>query len=114
MASQVPFVSTDGLEKLQKISLECVPEMNAVVFARLLEGSKNAANLTSLELRFCDLRDYVISQLLYHIPPNVKQLVVILGRQSQYEYRDHAESPPHLCPLLRKLGKGLPHLEFGA
>ena len=85
---------------------------------QLLKNPKStAANLTSLELRFCNLGDEVIAQLLYHAPPNIKRLV-LLCRKSEVNYDlqegTAGETAPHLCPLLRRYGKRLIHLEFGS
>ena len=112
--------SLDGLEKVENIVLEYVPELSAAILMQLLGNPKSsAANLTSLELRFCNLGDEVIAQLLYHAPPKIKRLVLLcrnghedpsLGGPDSTAF----EKPAHLCPLLRRFGKGLTHLEFGA
>ena len=112
--------SLDGLEKVESIVLEYVPELSAAILMQLLGNPKStAANLTSLELRFCNLGDEVIAKLLYHAPPNIKRLV-LLCRNGRAD--PHLGSPEgivvddsaHLCPLLRRFGKGLIHLEFAA
>ncbi|KAG8527595.1 uncharacterized protein KY384_007748 [Bacidia gigantensis] len=118
--TQHSFTALDGLEKLQSIKLECVPELDESVMAQLLGSSKIGSNLSSLELRFCMLADEAITQLLYHAPPNLKHLVILTKARHHSQHHDEEGSTrvqketPHLCPLFRKLGKGLAYLEYGA
>lgn len=106
--------STSGLKKFRSIILECPPELNSLLLMQLLGNpSAVASNLTSLELRFCNLDYETISNLIYHAPPNVKRLVLLCS-----DIRDdgfHAlHEVVHLCPLIREVSKNLVHLEFGA
>ena len=112
--------SLDGLEKIERLFLEYVPELDATILMQLLGNPKStAANLTSLELRFCNLSDDMVAQLLHHAPPNLKRLVLLCRPGHDESSLDAfgnslTESPTHLCPLLRRFGKDLTHLEFGA
>ena len=88
----------------------------------------SAANLTSLELRFCNLANDAIVQLLYHAPPKIKRLVLLCRHDSDIGADPYGDGwtddlddrlrgnavNSHLCPLLRVFGKDLVHLEFGA
>ena len=101
------------------ITLEYVPELSAATLMQLLENPPSkttASNLTSLELRFCNLGDEVIAQLLYHAPPNIKRLVLLCRSGTDYDLHDGTESEAatHLCPILRKFGRRLIHLEYGS
>ena len=119
-ASALSMASLDGLEKVESIFLEYVPELDASILTELLGNPKSvAANLTSLDLRFCNLSDNVVAQLLHHAPPNLKRLVLLCRRSHDDSTFDMdgnpiTEIPIHLCPLLRRFGKHLTHLEFGA
>lgn len=61
----------------------------------------------------------MVVQLLHHAPPILRRLV-LLCRPGHNETSLDAfgnpltEEPVHLCPLLRRFGKSLRHLEFGA
>lgn len=107
--------STYGLKKFETIILECPPELNSYLLMQLL-GNPNAVatNLTSLELRFCNLDYETISKLLYHAPPNIKRLVLLCCDSTGYGSMGPSQEIPHLCPLVRDFSKHLVHLEFGA
>ena len=114
-----PSIGFEGVEKLQTIVLEYVPELDAQVLMQLL-GNPNmtAGNLTQLDLRFCDLPNSILAQLLFHAPPNLDRLTLLCRRSNQsssqfYDYRDGLEKV-HLCPLLREYAKKLTYLEYGA
>lgn len=106
---------TNGVQKLERVVLECPPELNSGLLMQLL-GNPNsvASNLTTLELRFCNLDTETISKLLYHAPPNLKHVVLLcmFGNEG-YDGFAHDEGP-HLCPLIRDFSKNLVHLEFAA
>ena len=109
---------TDGLKRFKSIVLECPPEINPPLLMQLL-GNPNAVafNLTSLELRFCNLSYETYSLLLYHAPPNIKRLVLLCCDDPDLDYYRQYRSQeeiPHLCPLVRKFSQNLAHLEFGA
>ena len=112
--------SLEGLEKVERIFLEYVPELDATILMQLLGNPKStAANLTSLELRFCNLSDDMVAQLLHHAPPNLRRLVLLCRPGHDESSLDAfgtplTEGPAHLCPLLRRFGRNLRHLEFGA
>lgn len=106
--------STSGLKKFESIILECPPEINSLLLMQLL-GNPNAlaSNLTSLELRFCNLGYETISSLIYHAPLKVKRLVLLCSDIQDDGF--HAlQEVVHLCPLIREFSKSLVHLEFGA
>jgi len=106
--------SASGLKKLQSIILECPPEINSLLLMQLLGNpSAVASNLTSLELRFCNLDYETISKLIHHAPPNVKRLVLLCS-DIQDDGLHAFQEVVHLCPLIREFGKNLVHLEFGA
>lgn len=108
--------STSGLKTFQSIILECPPELNSLLLMQLL-GNPNAvaSNLTSLELRFCNLDYETISKLLYHAPPNIKRLVLLCcDVQDDGFHNASSHEAVHLCPLIREFSKNLAHLEFGA
>jgi len=108
--------SPDGLRKFESITLECPPEINSPLLMQLL-GNPNAvaSNLTSLELRFCNLSYETYSLLLYHAPPNIRRLVLLCCYKQDVRYHEaDPEEIPHLCPLVRKFSRNLVHLEYGA
>ena len=112
--------TTDGLEKFESISLEATPELSPSIMMQLFGDQKStAANLRTLELRFCDLGPNIIAVLLHHIPPNLSRLVLLCRERERFDSDPDSdygmeEKPTHLCPLLRQVGKSLAHLEYGA
>ena len=105
--------ATDGLKRLESITLECPPELNSSLLMQLLGIPKSvASNLARLELRFCNLDETTISTLLYHAPPNLKHLVLLRLTRSNHNYNH--ESSTHLCPLVREFAKKMTHLEYAA
>lgn len=105
--------ATDGLKRFESILLESPPELNSSLLMQLLGNPKSvASNLARLELRFCNLNEETISNLLYHAPPNLKHLVLLHSNQSYHSYSRQAR--PHLCPLIREFAKNMVHLEFAA
>ena len=118
--------NTRGLKKLETILLESTPELSSPLLMQLLGNPDSVAtHLETLDLRYCDLDEETISNLLYHAPPNLKHLVLIChtrpaGNYTSGQhmdphsiYQNHGETP-HLCPLIRDLAKRLVHLEFAA
>ena len=115
-----------GLDKLESIMLEAVPEFTPPVLTQLL-GNPLAAtsNLTNLDIRFCEVDHSTIAQLLHHAPPKLKRLC-LMSRLGDREARlwDRMErrtgpsstcaSSHHLCPLLREYSKRLERLDYGA
>ena len=97
--------------------MECPPEINPPLLMQLLgDPAAVASNLTNLELRFCNLAHDTYAKLLYHMPPRVSRLVLLLAHDSGYRHHHHSstEEIPHLCPLTREIGRKIVHLEFGA
>ena len=116
-SSSEPMLDLTGLEKLRKIKLEYVPELDAGILTQLLGNpDSTAANLTHLELRFCNLGEEIIEQLLFHAPPSLQHFVLLLrDNEAVAQPPWHNEQKTaHLCPLLRRYAKCLNHLEFGA
>lgn len=114
--------STSGLKNFRTIVLECPTELNSLLFMQLL-GNPNAiaSDLTSLELRFCNLDDLTISKLLHHAPSKVKRLVLLCCdpqgdtvHDPTYLSYENPETRVHLCPLIREFGKDLVYLDYGA
>ena len=107
--------SVDGLKKFESIILEATPELDSFLLMQLL-GNPNAvaSNLNILELRFCKLEHDVLCKFLYHMPPNVKRLILLCDRYESDESINAPSEDTHLCPLLRQVSKNLVHLEFGA
>ena len=108
--------NTEGLKRFESILLECPPELNSALLMQLL-GNPNAvaSNLTSLELRFCNLTFETYSTLLYHAPPQVRSFVLLCCDYPDIDYHGpHRGEVPHLCPLLGDFSRKLIHLEFGA
>ena len=106
--------NVDGLEKFESIVLEATPELDPPILMQFLGDQRStAANLWNLELRFCDLDANTMAELLHHIPPNLKRLVLLCRKLSEPDLYS-TEKPVHLCPLLRQVGKNLVHLEYGA
>ena len=113
-SSQTNSGSVDGLEKFESIVLEATPELSPSVLMQFLGDQRStAANLSNLELRFCDLGTNVLAELLYHVPANLERLVLLCRERSERDYWG-PERPTHLCPLLRQVGKKLMYLEYGA
>ena len=106
---------TKGLKRLERIMLECPPELDSPLLMQLLGNPDSVAvNLAKLELRFCNLDYETISKLLYHAPPNLKHLVLLCSDDgSDFGWHGGPESP-HLCPLIRDFSKKLVHMEFAA
>lgn len=115
-----PIGSLGGLEKLQALKLEYVPELDDHLLMEILEDpNSSAANLTTLELRFCNLAESMIANLLFHAPPKLERVVLLCRRPDQLvstwrDRTDHQRSDVHLCPLLRHFAKNISHVEFGA
>lgn len=106
---------TKGLERFERIMLECPPELDSPLLMQLLGNPDSVAvNLVKLELRFCNLNYETISKLLYHAPPNLKHLVLLCWDDDQDFHGYDATESPHLCPLIRDFSKKLVHLEFAA
>ena len=115
-----PIGNLDGLEKLQALKLEYVPELDGHLLMRILgDPNSSAANLTTLELRFCNLAETIIANLLFHAPPKLERVVLLCRRPDQLvpAWRDRTDRQRpnvHLCPLLRHFAKNISHVEFGA
>ena len=114
------IVLSDGLCKLESIMLETPPELSSAVFMQLVGNPKaEASNLTTLDLRFCPVDHPTIAQLLYHAPPNLKRLSLLLrpGSVLLQDHRNRSALPRsniHLCPLIRQYSKRLERLDYGA
>ena len=106
---------TKGLTRLERIMLECPPELDSPLLMQLLGNPDSVAvNLAKLELRFCNLDYETISKLLYHAPPNLKHLVLLCWDDPRDFHHAGIAECPHLCPLIRNFSKKLVHLEFAA
>ena len=129
---------SDGLKKLESIMLESPPELNSAVLMQLVGNPKAvASNLTALDLRFCQLDQTTLAQLLYHAPPNIKRLSLFCGLHNAGNHGYHRQrlygrrpimsrvnngtinpkqdsDDTHLCPLIRQVSTRLERLEYGA
>ena len=97
--------------------MECPPEITPPLLMQLLGNpAAVASNLTNLELRFCNLAYDTYAKLLYHMPPKVNRLILLLAYDCGYRPHHMAqlEDLPHLCPLIREKSRDLVHVEFGA
>lgn len=112
--------SLEGLEKLESLKLEYVPELDASILTRILGNPRSsAANLTTLELRFCNLEEAMLERLIIHAPPKLVRVVLLCRRPDQlisstWEHVHSRRPEVHLCPLIRRFAKNLVHVEFGA
>lgn len=112
---------SNGLKNLESIVLESPPELNSAVLMQLIGNPKAvASNLTTLDLRFCELDQETLAQLLYHAPPKLARLTLLCGYET-LDSRNHSytrsrmdTASVHLCPLIRQFGRRLMHLDFGA
>ena len=112
---------SDGLKKLESIMLESPPELNSAVLMQLVGNPKAmASNLTTLDLRFCELDHDTLAQLVYHAPPKLARFSLFCGYENvqSHDYRFiHSRketTSTHLCPLIRQFSKRLVHLDFSA
>ena len=111
---------SDGLTKLERIVLESPPELNSAVLMQLVGNPKAmASNLTTLDLRFCQLDHDTIAQLLYHAPPKLQRVSLLCGNSEEIDHGNRRgslygerEESLHLCPLIRVFSKGLVHLDY--
>lgn len=114
---------SDGLKTLESIILECPPELNSTVLMQLVGNPEAmASNLTTLDLRFCELDQATLAQLIYHAPPKLAR-VSLVSRYLAVESFDnssfnstytHEQARTHICPLIRQFSKRLVHLDFSA
>ena len=104
----------DGLDKLERISLESTPELDSGILGQLLSPEHSlASNLRHLELRFCNLEPDVIGKLIQQAAPVLTDLTLLLGAKEDTTFYE-GEEPPHLCPLIRDFCKNLVRLEYAA
>ncbi len=100
-----------GLEKLEEIFLDFIPELNSFLLGQILNNqASKALNLKKLELRFCNLEADTLAFLLGQQLDSLTHFTLLVTREERS--RHHPKKSPHLCPLMRSFCKNLAHLKY--
>lgn len=104
-----------GLEKLQEIFLESVPELSPSLLGQILNNqASNAHNLKKLDIRFCNLDANTLSFLLQQQIDSLTHFTLFVPASSTanlYGFIGDSQAP-HLCSQMVSFCKNLVYLKY--
>lgn len=104
-----------GLEKLQEILLESVPELSPSLLGQILNNqASKARNLKKLDIRFCRLDADTLNLLLQQQIDSLTHFTLFVPASSTANLNgtnDHPQAP-HLCSQIVSFCKNLVYLKY--
>lgn len=104
-----------GLEKLQEIFLESVPELSPSLLGQILNNQASKAhNLKKLDIRFCSLDADTLGFLLQQQIDSLTHFTLFVPASStagRYGFIGHPQAP-HLCSQIVSFSKNLVYLKY--
>lgn len=104
-----------GLEKLQEIFLESVPELSPSLLGQILNNQTSKAhNLKKLDIRFCSLNADTLKFLLQQRIDSLTHFTLFVPASSTADLNGINDDPqaPHLCSQIVSFCKNLVYLKY--
>lgn len=104
-----------GLEKLQEVFLESVPELSPSILGQILNNQASKAHsLKKLDIRFCSLDADTLNFLLQQQLDSLTHFTLFVPASSTDSLNGIIDDPqaPHLCSLIVSFCKNLVYLKY--
>lgn len=104
-----------GLEKLQEVFLESVPELSPSILGQILNNQASKAhNLKKLDIRFCNLDADTLNFLLQQQLDSLTHFTLFVSASSTADLNGIIDDPqaPHLCSQIVSFCKNLVYLKY--
>lgn len=104
-----------GLENLQEVFLESVPELSPSLLGQIINNQASKAhNLKKLDIRFCSLDADTLNFLLQQQLDSLTHFTLFVPASSTADLNDIINDPqaPHLCSQIVSFCKNLVYLKY--